>query len=217
MVLHIFAYQWICMYDMFAYYCIFCVAYFCKYLHIWYIFSIAYFGIFVHISLGILIAYLLHTFKGIFWNYFWHILSLISVLSLISENPRSRFMLELMVLLCRFRVLKRVARSQLLRLFNDGSNNTSLLSGFFLKFRSVRILNMILCSGSLVWLFSPAWDVVNSPCQEFGFICALVVIDSTNLGATPAIARNLLQDWCLTISYLSPTQNPCLFTLLYWS
>ena len=38
------------------------------------------------------------------------------VLSLISENPRSRFMLELMLLLCRFRVLKRVARSQLLRL-----------------------------------------------------------------------------------------------------
>ena len=50
------------------------------------------------------------------------------VLSLISENPRSRFMLELMLLLCRFRVMKRVARSQLLRLFNDGSDNTALLS-----------------------------------------------------------------------------------------
>ena len=47
------------------------------------------------------------------------------VSSLISENPRSRFMLELMLLLCR---LKRVARSQLLRLFNDGSDDTALLS-----------------------------------------------------------------------------------------
>ena len=35
------------------------------------------------------------------------------VLSLISENPRSRFMLELELLLCLFRVLKRVARSLL--------------------------------------------------------------------------------------------------------
>ena len=50
------------------------------------------------------------------------------ILSLISEIPRSRFMLELMLLLCRFRVLKRAARSQLLRLFNDGSDNTALLS-----------------------------------------------------------------------------------------
>ena len=30
-----------------------------------------------------------------------------------------------------------------------------------------------------------------------------------------AVARNLLQDSCLTISCLSPTQNPCLFTLWY--
>ena len=35
------------------------------------------------------------------------------VLSLISENSRSRFILELMLLLCRFLILKRVARSQL--------------------------------------------------------------------------------------------------------
>ena len=33
------------------------------------------------------------------------------VLSLFSENPRSRFMLELMLLICRFSVLKRVSRS----------------------------------------------------------------------------------------------------------
>ena len=81
-------------------------------------------------------------------------------LFLISENPRSRFMLELMLLLCRLWVLKRVARSQLLLLFNDGSDNTALLSWFLLKIRTVRKLDTIVCLGSLVWLFSPAWDAV---------------------------------------------------------
>ena len=47
-----------------------------------------------------------------------------------------------------------------LRLFNDGSDNTALLSWFLLKIRSVRILDTTVCSGSLVWLFSPAWDAV---------------------------------------------------------
>ena len=82
------------------------------------------------------------------------------VLSLSFENPRSRFMLQLMLLLCRCWILIRFARSQLLRLFNDGSDNTALLSWFLLKIRSVRILDTIVCSGSLVWLFSPAWDAV---------------------------------------------------------
>ena len=50
------------------------------------------------------------------------------VLSSISGNPRSRFMMELMLLLCRFWVLIHFARSQLLRLFNVGSYNTALLS-----------------------------------------------------------------------------------------
>ena len=81
-------------------------------------------------------------------------------LSLISENLISRFKFGLMLLLCQFWVLKRVARSQLLHLFNDGSDNTALLSWFLLKIRSVRILDTIVCSGSLFWLFSPAWDAV---------------------------------------------------------
>ena len=81
-------------------------------------------------------------------------------LSLISGNPRSRFMLKLILLLCLFWVLKRVARSQLLRLFDDGSDNTALLSWFLLKIRYVRILDTIVCSGSLVWLFSPAWNAI---------------------------------------------------------
>ena len=33
---------------------------------------------------------------------------------------------------------------------------------------------------------------LNSPCQDVGFICPFVVIDPTNLGATTAVARNLL-------------------------
>ena len=57
--------------------------------------------------------------------------------------------------------------------------------------------------------------LLNSSCQEVGFISPFVVIDPTDLGATTAVAQNLLQDLCLTISYLSPTQNPCLFTLWY--
>ena len=82
----------------------------------------------------------------------------------ISDNQRSRFMMELMRLLCWFWILKRVARSQLLCLFNDVfdkfGDNTALLSWFFLKIGAVRILDTIVCPGSLVWLFSPAWDAV---------------------------------------------------------
>ena len=33
-----------------------------------------------------------------------------------------------------------------------------------------------------------------SPCQDVGFICLFVAIDPTYLGATTAVARNLLQD-----------------------
>ena len=50
-----------------------------------------------------------------------------------SKIKASRFVSELILLLCRFWVLKRVARSQLLRLFNDGSDNTALLSWFLLR------------------------------------------------------------------------------------
>ena len=35
---------------------------------------------------------------------------------------------------------------------------------------------------------------LNSSCQDVGFICPFVVMDPTNLGATTAVARNLLQD-----------------------
>ena len=100
------------------------------------------------------------TFQQGFWS--MGSLDWDSCLSLISENPRSRFMLESMLSLWSFcsQALQRVARSQLLCLFSDGSDNTALLSWFLLKIRSVRLLDTIVCSGSLVWLFSQAWDAV---------------------------------------------------------
>ena len=56
-----------------------------------------------------------------------------------------------------------------------------------------RILHIV-CSGSLVWLFSLAWDAVKLTCLDVAFICPFVVFDPTDLGATSAVARNLLQD-----------------------
>ena len=35
---------------------------------------------------------------------------------------------------------------------------------------------------------------LNPSCQDVGFICPFVVIDPTDLGATTAFARNLLQE-----------------------
>ncbi len=51
--------------------------------------------------------------------------------------------------------MKLVARTQLLRWFNG-----ALLQLLVSKIRSVRMLDTIVCSGALAWLFSPAWDDV---------------------------------------------------------
>ena len=59
-----------------------------------------------------------------------------------------------------YRIPAPMRMSRLLRLFNDDADNAALLSWFLLKIRSVRILDTILCVGSLVWLFSPSWDAV---------------------------------------------------------
>ena len=40
-----------------------------------------------------------------------------------------------------------------------GPNSAVLLLKFLLKIRSVRILEMIICSGTFLW-FSPAWNTV---------------------------------------------------------
>ena len=48
--------------------------------------------------------------------------------------------------------------------------------------------DMIVCSGTLLWLFSPAWDAVELT-RKVGFICPLVVIDPTDLGGTIVVAQ----------------------------
>ena len=88
-----------------------------------------------------------------------------------------------------------------------GPNCAVLLLRSLLKIRFIIILDTIVCSGTLLLLFSPAWDAVKLTLQV-GFICPLVVIDTTNLGVTIVVAQAL----CLTIFNLSPTQKTCLFT-----
>jgi hypothetical protein len=80
--------------------------------------------------------------------------------------------------LCRFRILKPVAPTRLLRWFNGRSDDAALLPLLLSKIRSVRMLDSIICSEPLVWLFSPAWDAVILT-LDVGFICPFVVIDPT--------------------------------------
>ena len=94
------------------------------------------------------------------FNGFWTLL-----LSLIFEIPRSKSMLKLMQLLCRFE-------------FGNASVEIYVFSGLrmflavlfffrcFPEFRSVRILDSIVRSGLLGWLFSPAWDAVKLACRR---------------------------------------------------
>jgi hypothetical protein len=56
-------------------------------------------------------------------------------------------------------------------------------SVFFLRIRPVRVLDLIVCSKPLVWLFSPAWDAVTLACQEAVFIC-LSVTDERQLSCS---------------------------------
>ena len=88
-----------------------------------------------------------------------------------------------------------------------GPDGAVLLPWFLLKVRYARILDTFVCSGALIWLFSPAWDAVKLT-LKVGFICPFVVDDPTDLGATIVVAQAL----CLSIFNLSPTQKTCLFT-----
>ena len=110
-------------------------------------------------------------------------------------NPKiqdRKFMLKFMMVLCRFWIWKRVARVRLLRRFNVGPDSAVLLLSFLLKIRSVRILDKIVCLGTLLWLFSPTWDAVKLTLQV-SFICPFVVIDPTHLGATIVVAQPYAQ------------------------
>ena len=75
-----------------------------------------------------------------------------------------------------------------------GPNSAVLLLEFVLKIRTFRTLDIIfkLCSATLLWLFSSAWDAIKLTLQV-GFIsgCLFVVIDPTNLGATIVVAQAL--------------------------
>ena len=117
----------------------------------------------------------------------------IIILSLISQNPRSRFMLELMIILCHFWFLIRFARPQrflaglmmvlTIRLFFRDYFWWSGLLEYWIQ------IHTFVCSGSLVWqlwLFSPAWDAVK-------------LIDPTDLGATTVVAPGLMLDNFLPI------------------
>ena len=62
------------------------------------------------------------------------------------------------------------------------------------------IVDTIVCSGTLVWLFPLAWDAIELTLQV-DFICPFVVIDPTDLRATIVVAQVL----CLTIFNISQT------------
>ncbi len=62
------------------------------------------------------------------------------------------------------------------------------------------MLDTIVCSEPLVWLFSPAWDAVTLT-LGVGFICLFVAIDPTDLGATMVVAPGRMIDSFLSIPY----------------
>ena len=102
--------------------------------------------------------------------------------------------------------------SALLRWFNDGSDNTALLLWFLLKIRSVRILDTTICSGSLVWLFSPAWNAIKLTLPG-GWL------HLSFRGHRPYLFRSDDCSYSRTnarrFPTYPPTQNPSLFTLRY--
>ena len=55
------------------------------------------------------------------------------------------------------------------------------------------MLDTIVRSEPLVWLFSPVWDAVILT-LDVGFICPFVVIDPTDLGATIVVAPGRMLD-----------------------
>ena len=124
------------------------------------------------------------------------------VLSLICENPRSRFVLELMFLLCRFWVLKHNAWSKLFCLFNDESLMIQAILLFFRDFfwRSglleywIRSCVRGHCFGCLL---RPG-TLLNLTCQDVGFICPFIVINRLGLrsdyGSCSEIAPGLMFD-----------------------
>ena len=69
-----------------------------------------------------------------------------------------------------------------------GPNSVALLLRFLLKIRSFRIPDTIICLGTFLWLFSPAWDAIELT-LHVGFICPFVVIGPTDLGEIIVVAQ----------------------------
>ena len=112
------------------------------------------------------------------------------ILSLIAENPRSRFILEnleLMLLLCGFWILICFARSLL---FFAGLLMVPTLllffRDFFWRLGLPRLEYWILAYVRGHWFGCSLWPetLLNPPCREVGFICPFVVINTTYSWAT---------------------------------
>ena len=69
-----------------------------------------------------------------------------------------------------------------------GPVSAALPLRFRQKIRFVRILDTLVCSAALLWLFSLPWDAVELTLQV-GFIFPFMVIEPTDLGATIVVAQ----------------------------
>ena len=141
--------------------------------------------------------------------HWWTLWRVTIIFSLILRIERSKSYVGVYDVLVSLLNLETRSSNSAASLADDGFRQAALLPPFLLKIRPVRILDTIVCSGSLLWLFSPDWpgDAFELT-LKVGFICPFVVIDPTDLGAT----QKLSQAICLSIFNLSPTRNTCLFT-----
>jgi hypothetical protein len=103
-------------------------------------------------------------------------------LSLISKNPKSRFLLELTIFVSVFKFEPRCSNSAASLVQWWFPTTLLFFSCFFI--RSVRMLDKL---GALIWLFSRAWDAVELT-LGIGFFCSLKFIDPTDQGATTVVA-----------------------------
>ncbi len=95
----------------------------------------------------------------------WILFFWIFVLSFFFENSRSKFVLKLMQLVCRFEIKKHLLNWTSL-VFWWCFLQCHSISAVFLNIKSVRIVNVIVCSKLLVWLFPPAQDAIKLACQN---------------------------------------------------
>ena len=149
---------------------------------------------------------LLRIIKNLCWSLWW-LKFLICLLRIIKNLCWSLWWLKFMMELCLFWMGNTLL--EFCYFTHSMVGNSAVLLLRFLKIRSVRILDTIVCSGTLLWLFSPAWDTLKLTLQV-GFICPFEVIDPTNLDMTIGAAQAL----CLTLpsSTYPQRRKPAFFT-----